>query len=1348
MLRESKIHLFFIMLFLAGTLFLSACIDYENEALLEEYKQRCLNLTAYDAGYVPQCLSLEECFSMIEKELFDFSDSSLTLESRQILYYYKTHLSKSWYYYNESMHYLKKIRDACSEKNFELALDSANDFRYYIEKSFEESDLALEASFGFILYEKRKLEEQDINMIKEEPIYAFYIRLNDNERQILSKENLGFNNYASDARRLAEETANKRAFAGAKPEVIKKKTFRELFISTLGLPFEYYIYENQEKSAYLPIFAGLPNKYAEFVSNIETTERMLSFLSNERPDEFLKLLSKLVGKKSSLAGDFVKLAKEDSLKKASLLENLSMLEKSIEEKISSAKSKANFFTSNSFHYADENFLMNMQKLLNEPLTVSFDNQIFSSPADAALNSTAKINAIERGLIDNRSAWLSGRITIGLRTSNLKLLNTDIDNIIYSLDSMEKSINILVARCDYELSLQAETTELASLKEKYLLANKDEKLMYCSSFIELRARLKENAEKRKGNEKALYQSDCDEKLSVLIQFTKNDYLKSRYKIMLDSNNVLSDCNLLLIDVEEDIRTNYRIDDLEKKFEEASAYNEFLEKFLFERNKLFYEIKDYFGPKGLILEKSMPIIDSVKADLERLISGLLEKTKIFLQEQISKNCRIKALPLREVLLKSFEPTTTESSFFFYFENTLIHFEKPLNVSIKFDGQNCELLYKTPNIYNVNFSGISGKSIVIDFHNLPLGITSFEYQCTKEFGLKMVSRNIALNPDFGLISEKYIFFGDVNLPRARVSIVQISGATAKAIFREKEHAFFSQGYELQTVLFDLEPNDLLTINYSIDKPIESTLSLISESRIDANTIILTYLCTAKNKTAFDGTETFFYCPIPKGYAGIDLMDEKGKGVSFSKEPQAIKIILDKIPAYSERRFYIKLTIIDLTHFKNELTNEAKKILSEITDSKLKQEAQDLLDSLQDANRLSIEKLSEIYKSAFELKSKEEILKQKYQRYLFYKSAVETALSKIKEELKIARELLLNDLCDELSYKISDAENAILVAEELSKIDINNAIFLLEKTLSNLQIKTISPESEMRLKAKECVDSSNKTYALLKYIGIADSKSYDFVKKSNEIYEKIVTEIAKGNSAQAAKELRELSILTKDLNDHALSMIDSAFDSLKGQLNSILEISKNYEVKTKFLLLQLESVPQELLIEARYMPEFNQLKIANLEKILSQSKDFIFQELKALVEAEQKIDALKLANSKKIYQKIATIQQAYSELIAIEENLKESAEKYLQELRNKASNDSAKNILYAAESNFKDGNYLQAVVYSKLALATLSKEQTQPLTYLSIFFVFAIASFYIVKNLKKKKDKCRPKRVLRSISLENKEF
>lgn len=1341
MLRESNPRLIFLFLLLIVLLFHTACIDYENEALLEEYKQRCLNLTAYDAGYVPQCSSFEECFSIAEKDLFDFSDKELTLESRQILYYYKTHLSKSWQYYKEAMYYLKNIRSACSEKNFELALNSANDFRYYIEKSFEESDLVLEASFGFIIYEKRKLEEQDINLIKEEPLYALYIKINDNERQILSKENLGLSNYASDARRLAEETANKRAFAGAKPEIIKKKTLRELLMGSLGIPFDYYIYENQDKSVFLPIFAGLPTQYAEFVSNIETTERMLNFLSNEKPDEFLKLLSKLVGKRNSLASDFAQLAKEDSMRRSSLADSLSAIEKSIEEKISYAKSKATFFESSSFQYADGNFLLNLQKILNEPLTVSFENQVFSSPADAAINSKAKISAVEEGLNDLRLAGLSGRTTIGSRASKLKALSNDISSIISALESIEKSVNVLIAKCDYELSSQAQTQELASLKEKYRLASIDEKLMYCSLFVELRAKLKEASENRKSNEVILYQSDCDEKLSVLIQFTKNDYLRSRYKLMLDSNSVLNECKMLLAEVEEDIRENYNIGDVEKKFEEATLYNDFLEKLLFERNKLFYEIKSYFGPHGLILEKAMPNINAIKADIERLNTDLLEKIKWVLQENISQNGRILAVPMHGVLLRGTETTTVESDFVFYFENSLINFERPLKATIKFDGQNCGLIYKTPNIFNVVFSG---RSITADFYYLPLGLSSFEYRCTKEFVLKKVSRDVALNPDFGIISDKYLFVSDVNLPKARISIGRISGATAKLVFKEKEYAFFSEGSELQTIVFDIEPNDILTINHNIDRPIESTISLLSESRLDANTISLTYLCSAKNRTEFDGTDTFFYCAIPSSYSTIDLTDERGKRTQYFIEASAIRVKLDQIPAYSERRFYIKVTVKDMEKFRQGLIYEARKILSGITDNNLKQEAYKLLESLQDANKLSTEQLSEIYRSAFELKGKEDTAKKQYQQYLFYKSAVEKAIEETQAELQIARELMLGDLCEELSSKISDAESALSIAEELSKVDVSKAIFLLEGVLAKLQGKTQPPEIEIRTKARAYFDSANKIYALLKDAGAVDSKSSDLIKKANESYEKTISELAKGHNAQAAKELQSLHGLVKDLNGHSTTLIDSSFESLKDQVNSVLEISMKYEEKVKLLLLQLESVPQELLIEARYLPEFSQSKIASLEKILLQSKDAVWQELRALIESGQKVDALRLANSKKIYQKISSIEQAYSELTKIEANLKDTAAKYLNELRNKALNESSKNILYSAEANFRDGNYLQALVYSKLALATLNKDEVKPLAYLPIFLVVSIASFYIVKNLKKKKDKPRFRRVLRNITLE----
>ncbi|MEM4662980.1 MAG: hypothetical protein QXM75_03080 [Candidatus Diapherotrites archaeon] len=1333
MLRELLLVLAIIAL-----IFFSACIDYENEALLEEYKQRCLNLTAYDAGYVPQCSTQEECFTIINKELFDFSDRELSLESKQILYYYQTHIAKSWYYYNEAMHYLKKIRSACSEKNFDLAVESANDFRYYIEKSFEESDLALGASFGFIIYEKNYLEKQDINMIKEEALYSFYIKLSDNERQIFSEEKLNLNNYAVDSRRLIEESANKRAMAGAKFEIIKKKTLFELFVGTLGLPLEYYIYKNKDKSVFLPIFEGLPSQYAEFLSNLLTTERMLEFLSNERPDEFLKLLSKLIGKRSSLASDFSVLAKEASLRKIFLVDSLNSLEKTIEEKISIAKTKAQFFTQNSFGYADANFLSNLQKLLNEPLVISFENPTFVSPADAFLNAVPKIVAIENELRNIKNETTSGRITIGARTTKLKELNNEINKIISSLENLEESINILILRCDYELSSQPETNELAILKEKYRLASKEEKLMYCSKYVSLRAKIKEEAEKRSANEVLLYQNECDEKLEILMRFVKDDFLEEKYKHLLDSNNVLKDCETLLLAAEENIRKNYPINEIEDMFLEIARYNAIIEKFFLERENLFYELKIYFGSKGLLLDKAMPKIYTIKDDVSTLQFKMINKMANFLSEQITKNCEIKALSFEEISIKLGGSEKVRSDFFFYFDNSLIDFNKPLKVSLDFKAQNCELKTKSPNIFSVVFSE---KNIFIEFSGLPLGSTYFEFACYKELSFERTSRSVTLNPDLGIVSERYKFVSNATIPRIKIFAEKVQDATARVIFKEREYPLFLSTEFFTTVLFDLKPEETLLLNYTVIAPLEIKSTILHENRIDENNYDLTYLCKIKNKTQFDSKESFFIYPIPQNYVSIEILDESGKKLNYYREGSTMRIYLDYMPAYGERHIYIKLVINDMLLFRKGLIDEIKKILDGINDDSLKEEASNIQAKLQDANTLSISKLAALHDEAIGLQKKENSKQQLQKHFFSLKESLEAELTKLNSELETAKELNLDELCDLISQKISYAEEMLLLAQQTFNADPTKAMSFLDKAFVKIQERVPSTEEHIREKAKTIFEFSNKQLESLKEINLSDNKTVDLVKKASSSYNIILSELTKGNTTKAASELSVLETVAQDLNSYSLSLVEMAFVSLKENVQNVLEISQTYPFKVKFLLEQLDNTPKELLIEAKYLPEFNDSKIASLEKTLSQSKDFIWLEAMQLIESEQKHTALKFANSKKLYQKISAIQEAFTELCSIEKNLKKSAEEQFLTLKANANKIGSQDVIFAVEKALKDKNYLQAIVYSKVALASLEKNGAGEniTSYWPVFIVFAIATIYSIKNIRKKKEKPRFKRVFR---------
>jgi|GEM_PF-2773824 len=1316
-------------------IFLSACIDYEDEALKEQYKQKCLDLTSYDWGYIPKCASHEECLALVEKNLFDFSDLELSLQSRQILYSYKAHLAKSWLHYNEAMRYIKEIRKACSEKDFESALENANDFRYFIEKAFAESDNALNASIGFILYEKKNLEDQNIELMKEEPMYAFYVKLSDNARQIFSEKYLGLNNYSSNLRRLAEEISSMRSFAGAKPKIIKRKTLAELFIWLLPMPLDDYFSKNED-AIYVPIFLEAINKYVDLAVEYSTTQRLLIFLSEERPDEFFKLLSELTGTKSSLASDFSALAKQDCLQRIFLNEELAQLEETLVEKIKSAEKKAEFFSNDAFAYADENFLLNLQVLLSKPLAFSFEHQTFSSLADASANARPKISGISKAFSELKSNVASGRATLGLRTSKLKELNIQISQIISSLEKLEGSLNVLIDACNSEILSSPKDSELAFLAEKYKQATQADKLVFCSEFIKIKASKKALELQREENEAMLKEMDCSRKLSILISFVKSDSLIEKYKKLIDSNNIAFECTSLLSAVEQDIRKNYDIERINALFNEISKYYYFLEKFANERNLKFYEMRAYFDAKGLVLEKAMPSINTLTWNITKLHSELLEKASSFLSEYAKEHYLITAFPLQELELSNNVEKSIDARFILSFENPFFDFEHNLSIDFPFLASNCTLISQSPNIANVTFSN---KAIRLDLNMMPKGRSYVEFSCTKNFVLSLASQEVALNSDFGIISEKYRVETDTMLPSAKLNFLYHEG-TAKLVFHGKEIPLVREAEYFVAHLQDIQPNDVILVNYFIEQPLRIELTKISEQiKPDENLAMFSYLCTVQNLTRFDSKNSFFIAPIFAGHS-VEVLDERGKKVSNQNDARGLKIVLDSIGAYGKRAFYIKFTIADLNAYKAEMSESIREILSTVSHSdELKQEADEIRATLEN-NKNDVQKLQKLYEKALELKSKDDAKKRLYDQYNFLRSALQNAINDSNDALKNASSIQLYDFAEIIKNKIYDASKTLAEAEVLFKSDPSKAISLLESAITSLQSFNASTGADIKEKVAKLIDAANKIGKSLNDVGLKDSNSTAMLSNAYALQEQILSELSKGELPKASQTLALLEHEVDDLNKYSMQLIDNEIEKLAQTLDFVIEISKTYDKRIGDLKAQLKNVSKELLIEARYLPEFDEAMLDEIAKSLSISKDALWLEAEQMLSERLYVDALKFARAKKLNEKASKIKEANAKLTSIENSLKSSASHYIELLEKEGQNqERLQNIIYAAKKKYAGKEYLSALVTAKIGLASLEKKN-QNMEIYGIFFVLTlIAALYFVKNFHKKKEIQRPQRVLK---------
>jgi archaellum component FlaC len=1299
----------------------------------------CLDLTSYDATYIPKCTTMQKCFELVEKNLFKFPSEHLSLQTRNVLNHYKTHLAKSWLHYNEAIEYLEEIRDACRKKDFDSALDKADDFRYEIERAFEESDNALSASFGIILWEKENLEKQDVNMVKEEPLYATYVKLSDNARQIFSENYLGLDNYASNYRRVVGNVEKMRIFTNAEPELIGRKSSAELFLEFL--PFSLTYYANSHNIIYYPVLSVAVNEYVELIKESETANELLTSLEKEKPDEFLRLLSDITGPKHSLASEFVKLVKEDALNRAFLNAELASIEKALEKKISEAKQSAEFFKSKALSYADENFMFNLQSLLNEPLAVSFEVLAFTSLADASKRAEVEIAAIESEFLDVKQDASSGRVTLGSRAAKLKGLNLRIEYIANSLDKLKESFYVLLDRCNKEvLSTDSSIPELILLKEKYINASAEKKLAYCSEFVEQKAIIKQNQMQRQENESKLEATTCYEKLKVLIHFVGDDSLIQRYNKLLDTNDVIQECNAILSAAEVYIREHYNISEIEELFKEVRGYNTYLEKFTSRRNKQFYELSSFFRSDRLMLEKAMPHINTLRWNITKLHADILQKTATFLAEYVKQHYSLKAFPLAELELSN---TGTQKEvharFILSFENPLLEFQHAFSIELPVASAGCSTISKSPNISSISFSD---KTLTLNLKYLPKGRSFVELSCSKIVKLIKLAQHATMSSELGIISERYKFVSDATISRIKLRFSEIPQANARLVFRNNELPLVSENGFFITTIEDIMPNEKFTVNYLISKPLTTKLELISKKKED-DTLTFTYLCTVENRTAFEAKNAFVIIPLSSDDADITIFDERGKKLAHSIEPNGLKVTVDAIDPYSERMLYIKLLVQDLNSFKEDITEKIKDIIQELNeDEKFKREAEALYNALGRSKNASIERLQELYKQALDLKEKRNRHRTLVDQYNFLKNALQNAVKDTNAELTLASSLGLRSLQESLSAKLECAKLAIMEAESYLNTDIEKAIATLEDALKELQKLSDRPEQHIQERASELAKKVNNISRLLHSTGLKDVNSTRMVDAANAHYNSILDSLSKGRFAEATQSLNVLEQALADLNKYFGTLVESATEKLAEDLDFVFNVSKTYPVKIEFLKEQLGSVPQELLIEARYNPEFDESLLNTLSTRLKLSEDPIWHELETLLNSDKSIDALKLANTKKVHKKVSKIKEAYNELQNLETSLKKSAEYYVELLEKQALEaKSLEPMASKVREKLLGGDYMQALTMAKTALLTLNQSSSDIELYGVAFLAFLVLAFLIVRNARGKKQTKKFQKVLRNI-------
>jgi len=349
---------------------------------------------------------------------------------------------------------------------------------------------------------------------------------------------------------------------------------------------------------------------------------------------------------------------------------------------------------------------------------------------------------------------------------------------------------------------------------------------------------------------------------------------------------------------------------------------------------------------------------------------------------------------------------------------------------------------------------------------------------------------------------------------------------------------------------------------------------------------------------------------------------------------------------------------------------------------------------------------------------------QYAFLKDALQDSIRDANAELTFAFSLGLPQLGKSLSERINAAKRSLTEASIYSTNDIGHAIGILETAIKDIQKAStkINPQETVRKNAQKFSAIAESISKELHSAGLKDSNSTRMLSSIRTYYSSVLENLSKGKYAGASHWLNKLEHAVADLNSHFGSLIEARAKKLAEDLDFVFYVSRTFQSKIAFLKKQLEETPQSLLVDARYVPDFDETSLNVLEKRLNKSKESIWSELDAIIESTP-LNALKLANRKNIYAKVSHIKKAYTELQALKTNLKTVADHYIQSLEKRAHNHRAvRSLAASARKKFLNGHYLQALAMSKTALSTLGEHRLSDL-YVVILLAFLVSAAVFIK-------------------------
>ncbi|GEM_PF-2324828 len=1335
--------------------FFSGCLD-SKESIAE--RMLCLELSSQGFASVPVCGSQQQCFSMVNESLFAFGDSAFSFSERQQLFEYKNNLALSWFFYNNALRNIKRVREICLANDNYLALpQQINELNFNLSKAFESLDSANKSAFALMLLEQSELQKQDVSLIKEEAVFDDFILVSNNLNDLQSKtQKNNSTTFAAEYLSLASES----------DALAKKYGFQETIISEsktfdfLGAKAEFLAKPFVGNSFFAPFLASsVSSAINSLISSFKLSGSM-NALKSFPAFEFSVLFGKMAGAENSLASEFASMQSTFASHGRALQNSNSEIEKKIIESISASKQRINELDSDNFASFDQNLLAELYSLLGQQTKIASQRfslaQVSSMKSDAA----GQLAALEAKFFELRRKGSFGEFSMGKKTSGLKQILAELQALNENLDFFsEETITGLENLCSTRAELIAGQTilpansetqllELAA-KTKYYLEQfsaakeKEKRLFYCRQAVEAFnsfSLAKESLENYELQLKAsakdclvflerLFEADSSELYAFLQRF---EQLKKFRETNASPVEIQTACTTLKADIILQLSSSDAGKKTTKNFLESQSLIQSLDSLKTLYPEIFHDvsvdslktkaarISEFFDSDTLAFNRALEFLPELEKNSSALLQDSVEESRNALVAFFTRFAEIKAFPIGNAFLG--KPATVR--IVVEFSNPFgTSFDFPLSFSVPMELQSAVLSNSSK---NVSSARIDSNRLFVSLASILAGKSFLELDSNFTVLAEQKQGIAFFDSQKATIRRSLRFFSPFEVQRLFVELPRESCCSASngfAFFREKETPVSLSDSTVSFSLENVSDGSGAEVFYDLKEPIGISLQLLEAKKADKNTMQYAYLATVQNKLSFPVQNAKLFLPLPSGsISGAKLIDSKGTQKQLRAESGKLFFSVEELLPKQEQEFSLSLEIKDSLEYWLSFLQQTRQTAFGLTLSEtpsVSEAAQQLLsavDSLgQNFNGNDSAKLNELIllnKETTELSASAAELAALEKDFFFKKEETEKMLAEKNSELAAVSDLNLFKEAADLSARLSAANR--FFANAVSEGESANFDAAL-KSLDNAK-KAVSDTPNTNGLNSLLLKNRDALVKNAEFSSSAFASDANFSSLQSDIHlldAMFLKSFSENDSNNALSLLKQLQKKSADLNAAANNAASRAVSEAKKSIDSFQHLLSKDGIASKIQQLSqlFQSASDSDLEQANYILPFSRsylekqsFKLGEFDSLRLQKKFSGFSEL---LEKGDIVGAFNLVDSftQELDLKLGELQQMDDALANAIRRLKEDATVSVaaaKAIAEKTKNPAAEKTVALAEKELAKENFLKAIALAKSIEGTDSADVT----------------------------------------------